>query len=161
VNNYGFEIERNVETGWENIGFVDGHGNSNSPKNYSFKDNNLSYGKIQYRLKQIDNDGKFEYSEIVDVNIDLPLSFELSQNYPNPFNPTTKIGFRIPIGTSGIVSLKVYDILGREVATLVNEEKSAGIYEVEFNAESLSSGIYFYRLQTGNFVDTKKFTLMK
>jgi photosystem II stability/assembly factor-like uncharacterized protein len=161
INNYGFEIERNVKSGFENIGFVDGHGNSNSPKNYSFTDNNPGYGKIQYRLKQIDNDGKFEYSNIIDVNIDLPLSFELSQNYPNPFNPITKIGFQIPGGTSGLVSLKVYDILGREVATLINEEPPAGIYEVEFNAESLSSGIYFYRLQTGNFVDTKKFTLMK
>jgi plastocyanin len=85
--------------------------------------------------------------------------FKLQQNYPNPFNPTTRISFSIP--SSAFTSLKVYDIIGNEVATLVNEQKPAGTYEVEFNAKQLSSGVYLYRLQAENFITTKKFLLMK
>ncbi|MBX3007828.1 MAG: leucine-rich repeat protein [Melioribacteraceae bacterium] len=174
VNNYGFEIERckkqeaRSET-WEKIGFVQGHGNSNSPKNYSFTDSNPPSGKVQYRLKQIDYDGQFEYSEIIEATIDSPTNFALEQNYPNPFNPVTTIKYSIPnVGTGFSLSvLKVYDILGNEVATLVNEPQPAGNYEVKFDARnaehgpSMASGVYLYKLQVGSFVQTKKFVLMK
>ena len=79
---------------WEKIGFVNGNGNINSPKNYSFEDKNVTAGKYSYRLKQIDNDGQFEYSKTIEVDFDAPKKFELSQNYPNPFNPTTTITFQ-------------------------------------------------------------------
>jgi len=177
VNNYGFEIERTsprpspqgeggeAGRGWENIGFVQGHGNSNSIKEYSFVDGNVSNGKVSYRLKQIDNDGKYEYSKEIEIDLGTPNEFSLSQNYPNPFNPSTTIRYSIPNVIAGeakqSVVLKVYDILGNVVATLVNEQKSAGNYEVKFNASNLSSGIYFYKLQSGSFVQTKKFILIK
>ncbi len=172
VNNYGFEIERqtvaqisNLSSKWETIGFVEGHGNSNSQKDYLFIDESAPSGTIQYRLKLIDTERKFEYSEIVEVEIEnLPTEFELFQNYPNPFNPKTVIGYTI--GTShspakGFVILKIFDVLGNEVATLVNEEKKPGVYEVEFNASQLPSGVYFYRLRAGGYDITKKLILMK
>jgi hypothetical protein len=188
VNNYGFEIERNtplnplsrgeVEDVWEKIGFVNGNGNSNSPKSYSFVDDDVSAGSYLYRLKQIDNDGKFEYSKTVEVLIIKPDAFALEQNYPNPFNPATKIKYTIPTSPQSPPSeggeakqgwftvLKVYDVLGNEVATLVNETQQPGIYEVEFNAGtglagSISSGVYFYRLQAGDFVENKKMVLLR
>jgi hypothetical protein len=165
---------------WEKIGFVNGNGNSNSPKSYSFTDANVLSGKYSYRLKQIDNDGQFEYSKTIEVDLGAPTKFELSQNYPNPFNPVTKIKYTIPNVTlsmssraesrdeGSLVVLKVYDVLGNEVTTLVNEEKPAGVYEVEFSSVGLASGIYFYRiaiqsdkLQSGSFVETKKMIIMK
>ncbi len=171
VNNYGFEIERAIiqQVGqtsvcqWNKIGIVNGYGNSNSPKEYSFIDNNPPSGKIKYRLKQIDFDGSFKYSQEVEVNIDAPKEYSLEQNYPNPFNPVTTIKFSIPeyAGEEIMTTLKVYDVLGREVATLVNEPKTAGYYEVKFNASQLSSGVYFYKLESGRFVQIKKFVLMK
>ena len=166
VNNYGFEVERtsNVKgqtsDSWENIGFVNGNGNSNSPKDYSFFDElNSSYGIYYYRLKQIDNDGKYEYSKVISVDLGIPSSFSLSQNYPNPFNPATTINFTLPVNT--FVTLKVYDILGNEVAILENEEKEAGYYEVDFDAKGLASGIYFYNISAGEFYLTKKMLLLK
>ena len=96
---------------------------------------------------------------IVTFSNEIPTEFGLIQNYPNPFNPSTKINYQIP--EISFVTLKVYDVLGNEIATLVNEEKPIGSYEVEFNAKSLPSGIYFYRLQAGSFVETKKMVLMK
>ncbi len=165
VNNYGFEIERASSSttplqGWEKIGFVNGNGNSNSPKDYFFMDElNASYGTIYYRLKQIDNDGKFEYSDEISVNLGVPSVFSLSQNYPNPFNPSTKISYTVPVDSK--VSLKVYDILGNLVETLVDEQKEAGYYEVNFNGSALSSGIYFYTISADNFNQTKKMTLLK
>jgi hypothetical protein len=179
VNNYGFEIlrsaqsdsyseEQSDEESWETLGFVQGHGNSNSPKKYSFTDENPPSGKVKYRLKQIDVDGQFEYSDVVEVNTGAPNKFELEQNYPNPFNPTTTIKYSIPsvIARSGatrqsLVQLKVYDILGREVKTLVNKEQAPGNYSVKFDASQLSSEIYFYRLQSGKFIQTRKMILMK
>lgn len=178
VNNYGFEIEKHASStlsmkddfipsgveGWEKIAFVQGHGNSNSPKFYSFLDNSISSGKYNYRLKQIDIDGSYEYSDIVEVDLGLPSEFELSQNYPNPFNPITTIKYSLPvIGTENVqsVQLIVYDILGKKVVTLVNEQKASGNYKVEFNASNLSSGLYFYTLKTEKFVETKKMLLMK
>jgi hypothetical protein len=168
VNNYGFEIERASSStspiqGWERIGFVIGAGNNNSPKNYSFEDNQApGYGKYSYRLKQIDNDGKIDYSPIVEVDLGAVNEYVLNQNYPNPFNPSTMIKYAIP--QAGNVKLSVYNILGSEVATLVNEFQEAGIYTKEFsinNGLNLSNGVYVYKLEAGNFADTKKFILLK
>jgi hypothetical protein len=168
VNNYGFNIER-WETGngksetWVKIGFVQGYGNSNSPKEYIFADLTPPSGKIQYRLKQIDFDGQFEYSGIVEVIIESPTQFSLQQNYPNPFNPVTTIKYSIPsVGTGFSLSiLKVYDILGSEVATLVNEKQSAGNYEVQFDGSKLASGVYFYKLNNGNHSLVRKLLILK
>ena len=172
VNNYGFEIERREiedvrSEKWEKIGFVQGYGNSNSPKDYSFSDLNPTIGSIYYRLKQIDFDGSYEYSNTLEVNIDIPLSFELNQNYPNPFNPNTVISYVIPnLGTTRKlflqdVSLIIYDILGNEVATLVREKQSPGSYSYNFNAEGLASGTYIYKLTADDFVEMKKMILIK
>ena len=167
VNNYGFEVEKlkvksqtsNSELKWTNVGFVKGNGNSSSAKEYSFIDDKISAGKHLYRLKQIDNDGKFEYSKEVEVDFGTPNELSLNQNYPNPFNPQTTISYELPV--SGKVLLKVYDVLGKEIVTLVNEEKSAGTYSVKFNGKDLSSGFYSYRIQAGDLVQTKKMILMK
>jgi len=165
INNYGFEIERYAQSAerqaWTKIGFVKGSGNSNSPKSYSFVDMNPTGGSdFQYRLKQIDNNGSYKYSEVVEAKI-LPSKYELYQNYPNPFNPSTTIKYQIP--NSSHVTLKVYDGIGREVASLVNENKEAGSYSVQLSAVShnLASGIYYYRMQAGSYVETKKLLLLK
>ncbi|MHB8853953.1 MAG: T9SS type A sorting domain-containing protein [Ignavibacteriaceae bacterium] len=162
VKNYGFEIERAstlLAANWEKIGFVQGHGNSNSPKNYSFIDTNSVIGSVQYRLKQIDNDGSFKYSQIVEASFMKPDKFELSQNYPNPFNPTTTISYSLPKDSK--VVLEVYNTIGQRVATLENGEMRAGNHNVEFNASQLASGIYFYKMQTNGFVSVKKLLLLK
>ncbi len=180
LNNYGFGIfktslgppftKEEKQAGWVKIGFVPGHGTTTEPQYYTFTDESLQQGRYQYRLKQIDYDGTFEYSNIVEVEVGLPNDFKLEQNYPNPFNPSTKIKFTIaksPLpggdGRGGLqhVKLVVYDVLGNEVATLVNEEKPAGEYEVEFNAKGLPSGIYFYRLIAGSYSSTKKMILLR
>ncbi|AFH48768.1 Hypothetical protein IALB_1057 [Ignavibacterium album JCM 16511] len=165
TNNKGFEVQRSVILSeernlyWESIGFVDGKGTSTEVNHYSYNDKSLMSGKYSYRLKQIDYDGSFKYSNEIDVNIENLKTFSLEQNYPNPFNPSTKIRWQSPV--SSWQTLKVYDILGNEVATLVDEYREAGIYEVEFNAENLSSGIYLYKLQEGSLIDTKKMILMR
>ena len=175
TNNRGFEIQRStISNGvrnpeWEAAGFVSGNGTTTEPNDYSFVDKDLTAGKYMYRLKQIDFDGTTEYSNEIEVEVLAPMKFALDQNYPNPFNPSTKIRYSIPgviaspNGTkqSVNVSIKVYDILGNEVATLVDEYKPAGSYEVDFNAVNLSSGIYLYKLQSGEFVQTRKMILMK
>ena len=172
TNNKGFEIERvNVNysqiMNWETIGFVKGNGTITKPRSYSFIDENLKPGIYNYRLKQIDYSGKFEYSNITEVNVVIPKEYLLEQNYPNPFNPATKICYSIPIvETHGSVSvqnvlLKVYDMLGREVAILVNEQKEPGAYSVEFNASSLASGTYIYILQTEQLTLQKKMIVIK
>lgn len=178
VNNYGFEVERaSTPLGmtnslkWEKIGFVEGHGNSNSPKSYSFEDDQLISTKIKYRLKQIDSDGSFEYSDVVEITIETPNVFKLVQNYPNPFNPSTIIKYEIPnVGTghpakagqvTPTVRLTIYDMLGREVATLVNQKQNPGYYEVDFDASDLTSGVYFYRITSGKFIKTKKMILLR
>ena len=165
VNNYGFEIQRTIQNSklniqnWNDIGFVKGCGNSNSPKNYSFIDDNPPVGTVEYRLKQIDNDGSFKYSSTVEASFMKPDNFALAQNYPNPFNPTTTIQYTIP--NAEHVTIKVYDELGREITTLVNENKEAGHYIVTFNGSSLASGIYYYRIVAGNFDEVKKLQLLK
>jgi hypothetical protein len=171
TNNSGFEIQKQVGSkqsavgNWKVIGFVPGFGTTTEPKSYSFIDEDVTTGIYKYRLKQIDYDGSFEYSNVIEVEVDFtPKEFVLYQNYPNPFNPTTKIKYEIPnVGTRDRVSVRiiVYDVLGNEVATLVNEEKQPGVYEVEFDASLLSSGMYLYKLKAGTFVQTKKMILTK
>jgi hypothetical protein len=166
LNNHGFEIERSFDKeSWATIGFRKGKGTTSQPQNYNFPDDisEVSVLKLYYRLKQIDFDGTFEYSNTIEVEIISPTKLSLDQNYPNPFNPSTNIQYAI--SSRQFVTLNVYDVLGKEVATLVNEEKPAGSYEVEFNPESSiknpASGIYFYQLIAGDFVATKKMILMK
>jgi hypothetical protein len=163
VNNYGFEIERYAlsaeRQAWEEIGFVNGNGNSNSPKSYFYEDKNVTAGKYSYRLKQIDNDGQFEYSKTIEVDLGAPKKFELSQNYPNPFNPTTTIRFNLP--EAGNVKLTLFNILGQEIKTLVNEFKESGVHTINFDASELNSGMYIYKLEAGSFVQTRKMTLVK
>ena len=181
VNNYGFEIQRQNQVSsienqdksrrWEKISFVDGNGNSNSPKNYEYVDNTVNSGKYLYRLKQIDIDGQFKYSKTVEVDLGVPSKFELSQNYPNPFNPTTVIKYEIPeIATfrflnngqgASFVTLKVYDVLGNEISTLVNKNQEAGNYKVNFDAGNLTSGVYFYTLKVGDYLQTKRMILLR
>lgn len=159
VNNYGFEVHRlEKNNNWLKIGFVEGNGNSNTPKEYSFTDK-VTGGKYSYRLKQIDNDGKFEFSRLIEVSIEMPTKFELDQNYPNPFNPVTTISFSLPEAVK--VSLTVYNLLGQQVAELVNELKEAGEYSVQFDAAELNSGVYIYKITAGNFSETRKMMLLK
>ena len=169
TNNQGFEILRGIypanggtqnDNEWEKIGFVPGFGTTTEPKSYSFIDDNITTGSFKYRLKQIDFDGSFEYSNEIEVAVDFtPKEFVLYQNYPNPFNPKTVISYQLPVTSN--VTLKVYDVLGNEVATLVNEEKQPGVYEVEVDASNLTSGIYFYQLKAGSLIQTKKMVLMR
>ncbi|HEY7751282.1 MAG TPA: T9SS type A sorting domain-containing protein, partial [Ignavibacteriaceae bacterium] len=159
TNNYGFEVERFSKSVWFNVAFIEGDGTTTETNHYKFIDKDLCAGKYLYRLKQIDYDGSFEYSNVVEVEIKSPQEFSLFQNFPNPFNPATIIEFQI--ANSGFVSLKVYDVLGNEIATLVNEEKPAGSYQVNFDATGIPSGVYFYKLNAGEFSQTKKMILMK
>jgi hypothetical protein len=161
VNNYGFYIERSNDiSDWTAIGFVEGHGNSNSPKQYNFNDNDINQtGTYYYRLKQIDFDGTIEYFNIVSVKIEIPNKYYLSQNFPNPFNPETRISFTLP--EKQLVSLRVYNMLGELVEELVNGPREAGSYTITFDASNLSSGIYIYRIQTDNFAENKKMNFLK
>ncbi|VAX24563.1 Glycosyl hydrolase, BNR repeat precursor [hydrothermal vent metagenome] len=176
VNNYGFEIERSstplgtienneynssrAETrGWRTIGFVEGHGNSNSPKDYSFVDDTKPYGKVIYRLKQIDTDGTFEYSDEVEIEVYSTIENKLVGNYPNPFNPTTTI--RFDLAKESDVVINIYNVLGEVISTLVNQKMTSGKHKVEFDASNLSSGIYYYRFSTSDFVDVKKMMVIK
>jgi hypothetical protein len=161
VNNYGFNVERRINNGeWNNIAFIEGHGNSNSPKEYSYSDKDLFAGgsKFQYRLKQVDNDGTFEYSDVVEVEI-VPTQYELSQNYPNPFNPSTTIRFSLPKQTQ--LKINIYNMIGEQVATIAEGMYESGYHKVTFNASNLPSGTYIYRLQSNEFVQVKKMILLK
>jgi hypothetical protein len=166
LNNYGFDIERRGENDglFTRIGFVEGNGTTNVPREYSFTDNYLSPGTYSYRLKQIDRDGMFSYSHAVEVIAGrTDNSFSLTQNYPNPFNPATTIEYNIE--TPSHVSLKIYNLIGDELATLVNSRQDAGSYVVSFNTSKgmykFPSGVYFYRLQAGTSISTKRLILMK
>jgi hypothetical protein len=166
TNNYGFEIERNklmdksYQTEWERIGFVEGQGTTTEPISYSFVNKNLTTGKYSYRLKQMDYNGTYEYSNVVEIEVNpIPDHFSLEQNYPNPFNPSTTIKYSLP--SDGFIKLSVFNAIGEEVSTLVNEFKSAGNYEIHFDAEDLKSGIYIYRLVADNFNLTRKMILLK
>ncbi|MCZ6702817.1 MAG: T9SS type A sorting domain-containing protein [Ignavibacteria bacterium] len=161
VNNYGFYIERTKDkSNWLTLGFTEGHGNSNSQKRYNFIDNDINLsGTYYYRLKQIDNDGTYEYSDVVSVEVGVPNNFYLSQNYPNPFNPETRIDFALP--EKQLVSLRVFNTLGELVKELVNEQREAGSYSVSFDGSNLPSGVYIYRFQTSSFTANKKMTFLK
>ncbi len=161
LNNYGFEIQKSSSNStWEKIGFVDGNGNSNATLDYSFTDNSPIAGKVKYRLKQIDTDGKYEYSKEIEISSPIPSEIELEQNYPNPFNPSTTIKFGLTEDTR--VSLKIYNLLGEEVAVLINNKTmNAGQHSQSFNADKLASGTYIYRLSAGKNVMEKKMLLVK
>lgn len=178
VNNYGFDVERatlNADSikNWGKIGFVEGNGTSNSPKTYEFNDVELPKTLIAwYRLKQIDIDGTYDYSKSLEVDLstitgienEIPVEYSLSQNYPNPFNPSTKIKYSIPYKSD--VRLKLYNVIGEEVKTLVNEKLEAGNYSFTLKADNLASGVYIYRItakQEGgsNYIETKKLILLK
>jgi hypothetical protein len=166
TNNRGFEIERktNESGSWAKIGYIDGKGTTTTTTSYTFSDRKLNTGKYNYRLKQIDYNGNFNYynlSSVIEVGV--PNKFDMSQNYPNPFNPTTKIDFDLPFDSK--ISLKLYDMSGREVMTLVNDQRTAGYYTETINMSTLSSGTYFYRINANgngqNYVATKKLVLVK
>ena len=171
VNNQGFEIERQISSkqsavsNWDKIGFVAGFGTTTEPKSYSYVDDlSLTHSlTLSYRLKQINLDGTFEYSPVVNVDVEVPLEYALDQNYPNPFNPSTTIKYSIV--EDGFVKLAVYNTLGEEVATLVNINQKAGRYEVSFNSSAiggeLSSGVYVYRIETSNYTASKKLILLR
>ncbi|MEO6694159.1 MAG: T9SS type A sorting domain-containing protein [Ignavibacteria bacterium] len=163
TNNSGFEIERSkLNESWSKVATVTGNGTTILPNSYSFVDRNLNSGNYNYRLKQIDFNGNFEYFNLSnEVVIGVPSKFELSQNYPNPFNPSTIIKFNLPANAN--VSLNIYDAGGREVARVVNDRREAGYYEVTFDAAQygLSSGMYFYTLKSDNFIETMRMMLVK
>ena len=165
-NSDKFVIERKVSGfNWESIGSVKAAVLSNSPKNYSFSDTKLQSGKYQYKLKMLDNDGSFSYSTIQSAEVAVPKDFYVSQNYPNPFNPTTKIDYQLPMDAK--VIMEVFNIAGKKVSELVNQEQTAGYYTVDFGSSKLSSGVYIYRIVTGdkttsnNFSSIKKMVLLK
>jgi hypothetical protein len=164
LNNQGFDVERNSGNGFEKIGFVAGFGTSTDIHTYSYVDGSVQEGTYTYRLKQVDYDGTFEYSDVVEVDVIAPDVFALEQNYPNPFNPSTTINFSLAADSK--VSLTVFDILGQEVANLINGNVAAGSHEINFNASNVNSGVYFYRIDaTGvdgtNFTSVKKMILTK
>jgi hypothetical protein len=165
TNNLGFEVERASDgNSFSVLGFVEGKGTTTEIQKYSFVDNNFSAGlEYSYRLKQIDLDGTFSYSNVINTTI-TPVDFSLEQNYPNPFNPATQISFGLP--SKSMVNLEVFNLLGEKVATLINNELEAGVHKISFNASQLSAGIYLYALTTNgqngeNYVQAKKMTLIK
>jgi plastocyanin len=166
VNNSGFDIERknSANNSWSKIGFVTGNGTTNKTQHYTFIDEAVNSGRYNYRLKQLDYNGNFEYFNLTEeISIGVPDKYFMSQNYPNPFNPITKIDYQLPY--DGKVSLKIYDIMGREVAELFNGNQTAGNFTITFNAANIASGIYFYQIiAEGNgqtFTMTKRMILLK
>jgi len=160
LNNLMFEIERKSDTEpYHTIGYIEGKGSTTEPQDYIYVDETTATGKYFYRLKQIDFIGSYEYSDEVEIDVKGPLVFLLEQNYPNPFNPSTNIKFSIP--ESGNIKLAVYNVVGEEVAVLAEGITEAGFYDVIFNASSLPSGVYLYKLQSANSVETRKMMLLK
>ena len=164
-NNFGFEIQKSNDAAiFKKIGFVPGIGTTTKPNSYNFIDTDISFGTCYYRLKQLDLDGSYKYSNIITIEVGVPQQFELSQNYPNPFNPETTIKYTIAKG--GKVSLVIFDIHGREVKKLMEEHKKAGYYAMKWdgrdnNGNHVSSGIYFCRMFGEEFNQTKKLILIK
>jgi hypothetical protein len=160
TNNSGFEIQRSrTAADWDVIGFVPGKGTSSEPSEYSFTDDPAVDGTYYYRLKQVDFSGQYQYSKTIEVDLRIIKDFVLEQNYPNPFNPSTTIGYELPVESN--VLIKVFDVLGNEVTTLVNGRQPAGVHEVRFDGEKQVSGIYIYRMTINNYTATKKMILMK
>ncbi|HEX9740062.1 MAG TPA: T9SS type A sorting domain-containing protein, partial [Ignavibacteriaceae bacterium] len=164
TNNYGFEVERKAaEQEFSKVAFIAGYGTTTESKSYNYVDNTVSSGSYTYRLRQVDFDGTFEYSNEVEVDL-APSTYSLAQNYPNPFNPNTKIDFSL--ASDSKVTLKIFDVLGQEVRTLINGNLAAQSHSIEFNASSLNSGVYFYTIEAkgtdgSNFTSTKKMILTK
>lgn len=170
LNNYGFEVQKSDTTQqhYQSIPnvFILGHGTTNEPRHYSFIDSSATVGAWYYRLKQMDLDGAIHYYDGVRVNLptsvkeqEIPTVFSLAQNYPNPWNPSTTIRYGVP--HNSFVTLTVYNTLGQQVVQLVNEQQQAGYHNVVLRGDGLASGVYFYRLQAGNFVVNKKLLLLK
>ena len=160
LNNQGFEVQRKFGSNdFVTIGSVKGNGTTTSPNHYSFVDKLIDVGKYFYRLKQIDFDGTFEYSNEIEVEVRVLDKFTLEQNYPNPFNPVTTIGYVLQEKSNAKVT--ILNSLGEEIAVLVNEEQDKGYHKVEFNGSKLTSGVYFYRLKAGEFISTKKMILLR
>ena len=169
VNVSGFEIQRSLispDENWKNIGFVNGYGNSSSPKYYDFQDTEINKsGKYKYRLRMVDIDGSYSFSDETEIEIEIPQSFILNQNFPNPFNPSTTIKYSL--NSESFVKLTIYNSIGELVETLVNQQQSSGGYDIVWNAKDLSSGIYIYRLEAtsvagnNNFVSVNKMQLLK
>ena len=161
LNNYGFEIwKKQNNSDWQKIGFLAGAGNSTNINSYSFVDRNLKPGFYSYKLRQVDFSGASKFYELTEtVNLNFPDQFELHQNYPNPFNPTTKISWQLPV--SDKLTIKLFDVLGREIETIVNGYYEAGKHSVEFDGSKLTSGIYIYELRTGSYRANKKMTIIK
>ncbi|MGB5848676.1 MAG: T9SS type A sorting domain-containing protein, partial [Ignavibacteriaceae bacterium] len=159
INNMGFEVQKKISKYWSVLEFVEGHGSSTRIHTYQFVDDKPQVGKENaYRLKQIDYDGSFKYSNIVVVSVPVE-GYSLEQNYPNPFNPTTKIRFELPV--DGIVTIKIFDAFGQEINTILNELKKADVYEIGFNGSNLASGVYIYRLQVNGYLESKMMVLLK
>ncbi len=165
TNNSGFEIQRLKDSKiekldeWKTIGFINGNGTTTEPKTYNYTDKKLEPGKYLYRLKQIDFNGEFEYSNEIEIEVGTPLNFSLEQNFPNPFNPVTTIKFALPV--SGNINLSIYNSLGEKVETLTNQFLEAGYHKIEWRANNYSSGVYYYRIESENFSDVKKMLLLK
>jgi hypothetical protein len=166
INNKGFYIERAIKSDvlqWSQVTFLEGKNGSNINQ-YTYTDKKLETGKYNYRLKQCDYNGNYEYYNLSnDVEVSIPKKFEVSQNYPNPFNPLTNIDFQLPYDSK--VSLIIFDIVGREIIRLINQECKAGYYIKSFDASNISSGMYFYRLiadsPENKFIITKKMIVVK
>lgn len=166
TNNSGFEIQRSRDkTNFSKIGFVEGSGTTAQPVSYSFKDENTESENYYYRLKQVDFDGTFEYSDVVEVNLESPERFALKQNYPNPFNPATNIEFSLPEASE--VQIVIYNSLGQKVTELVDKNFNSGVHKTNFNASDFPSGVYFYNItanslsSSNNYNKTRKMLLMK
>jgi len=161
TNNLGFEVERRTqnEQNWNSLGFVKSAGTTTEPQQYSFKDSKLESGKYSYRLKIVDMDGTYQYSNEIEVEVGLPQEFSLSQNYPNPFNPTTTINFALPFESR--VTLTVFNVLGQRVAVLFDGIKSAGYHDVVLNGNNLASGMYIYTIEANSLDGSKKFNSVK
>lgn len=163
TNNSGFDVERSTDNiVFQKIGYVKGNGTTSEEHSYSFKDGDITSvgGTVYYRLRQINYDGSSKYSEAIKVeDAFLPAKFSLSQNYPNPFNPETTIKFGIPKESK--VTLKVYDVLGKEIATIVDRELDPGYYKYNWNGSKFASGVYFYRLEAGTFMQINKMIMIK
>lgn len=171
LNNHGFSIERkNISSSaenknvWDSISFIEGHGNSNSQKHYMFIDKAPRAGKYIYRLKQIDNDGQFAYSDEVEIEISVNDYF-LSQNYPNPFNPSTSIQYSLPEKSS--VKISIFSLTGEVIESTGYITKDPGSYDYKWSAANYSSGVYFFSIEASsldnkrNFSSTKKMILNK
>ena len=160
LNNYGFTLSRKIDnSNWQQLKFFKGAGSKSSSTVYNFIDRKTIPGNYQYRLNQIDNDGSYKYYYSNSLAIKSDLNYSLSQNYPNPFNPVTRINFSIPHNSN--VKIEIYNGAGQLINTLLNHVLNAGNHSINWDASKYSSGIYFYKIETGNYAKTKKCILLK